>query len=60
MSSRDSRDDCFASPLRARSSRFARRLQWNHSAHTTKGDRMYIGGGVLALIIIILLLVWLF
>jgi hypothetical protein len=26
----------------------------------TKGDRMYIGGGFIALIVIILLLVWLF
>jgi hypothetical protein len=28
--------------------------------HETKGDRMYIGGGFIALILIILLLVWLF
>jgi hypothetical protein len=28
--------------------------------HETKGDRMYIGGGFIALILIILLLIWLF
>jgi flagellar biogenesis protein FliO len=28
--------------------------------HKTKGDRMYIGGGFIALILIILLLIWLF
>jgi hypothetical protein len=29
-------------------------------ADETKGDRMYIGGGFIALILIILLLIWLF
>jgi hypothetical protein len=42
----------------------ARRLngvpRWNHPANRPGGLGMYIGGGFLALIIIILLLIWLF
>jgi hypothetical protein len=30
------------------------------NASTERGGRMYIGGGVIALILIILLLIWLF
>ena len=37
----------------------AAHVRGNHVA-TTKGDDMYIGGGFLALILIILLLIWLF
>jgi hypothetical protein len=33
---------------------------WNYRGVDAKGDGMYIGGGALALIIIIILLIWLF
>jgi hypothetical protein len=38
----------------------ARRGYPERVSYSTKGGEMYIGGGVLALILIILLLVWLF
>lgn len=49
----------------ANAPRFRPALAWESlDGHATpndaKGDGMYIGGGVLALIIIILLLIWLF
>lgn len=34
--------------------------KWNQSRVERKEDSMYIGGGVLTLIVIILLLIWLF
>jgi len=37
--------------------------QWTGNHHVgkrTKGDSMYIGGGVITLIVVILLLVWIF
>jgi hypothetical protein len=40
--------------------RFDGRRSWESEATDTKGDRMYIGGGFIALILIILLLIWLF
>jgi hypothetical protein len=41
--------------------RFSCSPAWNHDLKPTKeGAGMYIGGGLLALIIIILLLIWIF
>jgi hypothetical protein len=40
--------------------RFDGRRSWESEGTDTKGDRMYIGGGFIALILIILLLIWLF
>jgi hypothetical protein len=41
--------------------RFGRTRGWEYRRHqATEGDEMYIGGGFLALILIILLLIWLF
>jgi hypothetical protein len=51
-------------PWRRSCKRAARRFgdprSWESAGHETKGDRMYIGGGFIALILIILLLIWLF
>jgi hypothetical protein len=52
----------------ARSAARANQRVWAHArrgypgrvSYSTKGGEMYIGGGVLAVILIILLLVWLF
>jgi hypothetical protein len=38
----------------------AKARRGNQEGVETKGDRMYIGGGFIALILIILLLIWLF
>jgi hypothetical protein len=47
-----------APPLQT--SRFDDPRRWEWTKHKRKGDRMYIGGGFIALILIILLLIWLF
>jgi hypothetical protein len=38
----------------------ARCMGNQHLGKRTKGDSMYIGGGVITLIVVILLLVWIF
>jgi hypothetical protein len=40
--------------------RFGARAAWNQGASRKEVLRMYIGGGLLALLVIVLLLVWLF
>jgi hypothetical protein len=42
------------------SPRGPRGISWSESERNTKGASMYIGGGVITLIVIILLLVWIF
>jgi flagellar biogenesis protein FliO len=39
---------------------FERAPSVESGSHDPKGDSMYIGGGLLALILIILLLIWIF
>lgn len=48
-------------PERAQTAGFsARRTGNQEESKRTKGDSVYIGGGVLALIVVILLLIWIF